>query len=205
MTEQQTPLNSNRLKDSIKKLDNQDLTRSGFWLAQLFTILATIVGVYLAAQAGLRQAIEFDDLQTRQNNYYLRSALYDEVKDNEARLRQYNENTLSKNLPTTTLKLNNPKIEKYIWETMKFSESTLSTPSFYLTETRRFYSNIEDIITKVESANLGAKFASKQLTTQLDHLKNQVLPKMKQDIEQLADYLKQQDIDVIEIKGNIDQ
>ncbi len=205
MTEQQTPLNSNRLKDSIKKLDNQDLTRSGFWLAQLFTILATIVGVYLAAQAGLRQAIEFDDLQTRQNNYYLRSALYDEVKDNEARLRQYNENTLSKNLPTTTLKLNNPKIEKYIWETMKFSESTLSTPSFYLTETRRFYSNIEDIITKVESANLGAKFASKQLTTQLDHLKNQVLPKMKQDIELLADYLKQQDIDVIEIKGNIDQ
>ena len=43
------------------KLDNQELVKTSFWISQVFMIIATIVGVYLAAQEGLSQAIIFDE------------------------------------------------------------------------------------------------------------------------------------------------
>lgn len=198
-----TSENSTLLKKGTKKLDNQDLARSGFWLGQVFTIAATIIGVYLAAQAGLHQAIEFDDLQTRQDNYYLRSALYDEVRDNVQILQQYNNEVMLKGTPGHLLKAKNPNISTFVWEAMKYSETTLSTPSFYLTETRRFYSKTNDIINKAENSLLGKKYAAELLKNQLDRMRDIVLPKMRQDTEAVAEYLQAKEIDVIAIKGKV--
>lgn len=71
------------------KLDNTELIKTSFWVSQIFIIIATVVGVYLAAQEGLSQAIKFDALSNMQNNYHLRHALYDEVSDNVEILSHY--------------------------------------------------------------------------------------------------------------------
>lgn len=53
-----------------------------YWVSQLVILLSTVVGVYLAAQAGYRTAIEFEVAREDREGYYLRRALLDEVKSN---------------------------------------------------------------------------------------------------------------------------
>lgn len=36
-----------------QKIDHGELKKTGFWLNQVFMIVSTIVGVFLAAQSGL--------------------------------------------------------------------------------------------------------------------------------------------------------
>jgi len=187
--------------NSKKKMDHQDLSSSGFWIGHLLMIIATIVGVYLAAQAGLQQAILFDDVTARQNNYFLRQSLYEELQDNVEILREYDKKYLSRGISANQLKANSPKVSRYVWETMKYSQTTLETPSYFLGETRRFYAQIDDIITKRESFTYAPAFASKLMKEQLDNIENKVLPRLKANTEYLADYLRQFDVKVDEIKG----
>ncbi|MCL6417374.1 hypothetical protein MIB92_17070 [Aestuariirhabdus sp. Z084] len=196
MSDAQQETTTNTTTNQQKKIDNQDLSKSGFWISHLFTIAATIVGVYLAAQAGLNQALVFDALQTKQNNFYLRESLYAELADNAAQLADYNSEVLSKNLSTNAIKMANPKLDTYVWDTMKFSPTTLETPTYFLTETRRFYAEVNDIIEKVEAFHYGNKYASGLLQQQLDQMNNLVLPKLKASAEAIRVDLEQHDVEV---------
>ena len=55
-----------------------------FWLSNLFIMASTIIGVYLAAQAGFTTAMQFEIARSDRDGYYMRRALLDEVKDNLA-------------------------------------------------------------------------------------------------------------------------
>ena len=184
-----------------KKIDHSELTSSAFWIGHILMIIATIAGVYLAAQAGLQQAILFDDVTARQNNYFLRQSLYEELQDNIKILRRYDEEFLSRGITANQIKANSPRISRYVWETMKYSETTLETPSYFLGETRRFYAQVDDIVAKRESFTYGPSFASKLMKEQLDNMETQVLPKLKANTEYLARYLKGFDVNVEDIKG----
>ena len=184
-----------------KKMNHQDLSSSGFWIGHILMIIATIAGVYLAAQAGLQQAILFDDVVSRQHNYFLRQSLYEELQDNVAILTEYDKEYLGRGISVNQLKANSPKISRYVWETMKYSQTTLETPSYFLGETRRFYAQVDDIIAKRESFTYGPSFASKLMKQQLENMSKNVLPKLKANTEYLEQYLKDYDVNVVEIKG----
>ena len=179
-------LKTTQLDDEIKK--------PSYWMGQIFMMIATILGVFLAAQVGLRQAIIFDDIASKESNYYLRQSLYQEVSDNVKLLRVYNDEYLGRNVPKQTLLANHPKISYYVWETMKFSPSTLETPSHFLSETRAFYDLAEDLIAKREAGILGASFVKKQMAAKLDHIEQVVLPQINANTERLADELAQYDV-----------
>ncbi|WP_419811515.1 hypothetical protein [Bacterioplanoides sp.] len=184
-----------------KKMNHSDLTNSGFWMGHILMIIATIAGVYLAAQAGLQQAILFDDVTSRQNNYFLRQSLYEELQDNVATLRKYNESFIAANVPVNVLKDHPPVISRYVWETMKYSETTLETPSYFLGEARRFYAQVDDIVAKRASFTYGAAHAGKLMKAQLDNMENNVLPKLQSNLRYLAEYLEGFDVYVDDIKG----
>ncbi|GAA3917202.1 hypothetical protein [Litoribacillus peritrichatus] len=185
----------------VKNADHSELTSSAFWIGHSLMVLATIFGVYLAAQAGLKQAIIFDDVSTKQSNYFLRHSLYEELSDNVAILRTYNETALSKGMSKTMLKMKNPNLNTYVWETMKYSPATLETPSYFLSETRRFYTQVNDIIRKGEEKQYGPSHASKLMTETLDRMEKVVLPKLAKNSEYLVRQLKEFDVDVDEIQG----
>ena len=42
-------------------------------------VISTIFGVYLAAQSGLEQALKFDSFSKMEDNYYLRTSLFDDA------------------------------------------------------------------------------------------------------------------------------
>ena len=53
-----------------------------FWVSNLVIMVSTVLGVYLAAQAGYKVALEFEVARGERDGYYMRRALLDELKDN---------------------------------------------------------------------------------------------------------------------------
>ena len=187
---------SRPVKEKLAHADHRDLTSSGFWIGHLLMIAATIAGVYLAAQAGLQQAILFDDITDKETNYYMRQSLYDEVNTNVIILRKYNEEYFARGISVQELKQNNPKLSRYVWETMKYSPNTLETPSYFLTEIQNFYRTTDDLIEKREKFTYGPSYASKLLVEQLDNMEKTVLPKLAANTKKLAAELLVYDVDV---------
>jgi hypothetical protein len=52
-----------------------------FWIANLVVMASTIIGVYLAAQAGFKTALQFEVARSERDGFYMRRALLDELKD----------------------------------------------------------------------------------------------------------------------------
>jgi hypothetical protein len=191
-------------KSAVKtsKLDDE-IKKASYWVGQNFMMIATVVGVFLAAQVGLRQAIIFDDIASKESNYYLRQSLAQEVSDNVDLLRIYNDEYLGRNVPKQTLIANHPKISYYVWETMKFSPFTLETPSHFLSETRAFYDLAEDLIAKREAGILGASFVKKQMIEKLDHIEQVVLPLIYANTEKLAGELAEYNVTVESVEREV--
>lgn len=171
------------------RLDNQELVKSSFWISQIFMIIATITGVYLAAMEGLSQAIAFDSLMSQQNNYHLRRALYDELADNVAILNAYADK-VEKERPYD-IKQHHPTVATFVWENMRFSQSTLETPAEFLSATRRFYADSNDVVGKMESKFYGPSHGVKLLREVTLKLEQDTLPKLKQNYESLGVSLKE--------------
>ncbi|WP_300362711.1 hypothetical protein [uncultured Pseudoalteromonas sp.] len=191
--------NNPKITTAFKTVDNKELKSTGFWLNQLFLVFSTIFGVYLAAQSGLEQALKFDSFSKMEDNYYLRTSLYDEVKDNAEHLKKF-ANLLAKSPPKSELEYNKPTIEKYIWQTMQYSPTTLETPSEFLTEIRRFYSKSQFIIDAAISRKMSAKNASEQLSEAVDIINNKTLPNLKSSALKLQSELSKNGIQISSLK-----
>ncbi|WP_028293497.1 hypothetical protein [Oceanobacter kriegii] len=197
-----TPVSSSKatsvLKDKVANADHSDLKTSGFWISQMLMIAATIIGVYLAAQAGLEQAIAFDDITSKQSNYYLRRSLYQEVSSNVTMLRSYNKEYFSRAIPKSQLKQHTPTLRQFVWRAMENSPATLETPSYFLTEVQDFYAETDALIELGVARVYGASHAGKLMTEQLDHIENDVLPKLANDVNTLAVELREAGISIDE-------
>lgn len=175
----------------LPNMEHKELANSSFWIGQLFMIVATVLGVYLAAQTGLKQAIAFDAITDMQNNFYIRRSLYDELDDNIQIIREYAK------LITQNRELDlDPAVDTFVWDTMRDNPNTLQTPPYFLRETRRFYTNSKDIVGKVHEHIFSTSHAAKQLNELADHMEQQVLPKLKMNIAKLEKDLKKNDIEL---------
>lgn len=185
----------------IKHMNHGDLASSGFWLSQVFMVAATIIGVYLAAQAGLEQAIRFDEITDRENRYYLQRSLHEELSDNVTVIRKYVADVLQKKQTIQQLKQRRPDLDRFVWETMRYSNVTLETPTYFLIEAKRFYTDTEAILDKVTSWTYGSSYATKLLTAEADHMEEDVLPRLKSNYEALAAELSTMGVEVNEYTG----
>jgi len=140
------------------RFDNSDLIKSGFWVGQIFMVLATVVGVFLAAQEGLSQAIQFDNLNSKESNFYLQHALADEISDNTIILNKYAE-LLIKEAPYD-IKAHHPLAGRFVWESMKYSSHALETPSKILSAIRRYNNETTILINKIENRQLGIRYGA---------------------------------------------
>lgn len=192
-----SPNNGNNASNTARispKLDNKDLTKSSFWISQVFMIIATITGVFLAAQEGLSQALQFDSLNRQENNYYLRRSLDDEISVNITTLKAYAD--LVESNKVYDLKSQRPALLNFVWENMKYSSSTLETPSHILSKASQFYANTHVIITRIENRKYGAKFGAKKLRELITDMENSGLKALKENHQRLAKTLAAKNIDV---------
>ncbi|MBU1393053.1 MAG: hypothetical protein KJ856_07300 [Gammaproteobacteria bacterium] len=176
------------------KLDNTELIKTSFWVSQVFMIIATVVGVYLAAQEGLSQAIKFDNLSNMQNNYHLRHALYDELSDNVATLSRYVD--MVETVSGNSLVKMRPQMGLFVWDNMRYSANALETPSHILSDIRRFYLESEQIISNIETRHYSVSYGKGLLQNLLSKIQEDTLPKLKTNYETLSKELNDNDIAV---------
>ena len=189
-----SPTKTIKRQQPVIKFDNSDLVKTGFWVGQIFMVIATVVGVYLAAQEGLSQALLFENLNSKEKNYYLQHALADELDDNIVSLNAYA--NLLQTKPVYDIKANRPVISDFVWESMKYSPNALETPSNILSAIRRYNSEVALIITKMEGNQFGPKYGSSLLLALNKKITDGALSDLIQHYTQLHHELLEAGIDV---------
>lgn len=159
-------------------LRHGEMSKVSFWISQVFMLIATVLGVYLAGQQGLKQAVMFEQIQSDKNNYHLRKSLQHELADNLDLIREY--------IATDRINL---ELDIFVWETMKYSPATLETPSVLLSESRQFYRQVDEIYERIQSRFYHPEYGRKLLGEVVEHMDNTVLPLFEADTQALKDTL----------------
>ena len=172
-------------KDETKKVS--------FWVSQLFILLATVVGVYLASSQGFRQALAYGEIQADKGNYFLRKSLKGEIEDNIVLVREYMQRLDTGGIQARQASF---RLDTFVWENMKFSSSTLETPPELLRESRQFYRGVADIQEKIANNTYGVKKGTELLTDLLKRMEDEVLPKFGTDLAALQKGLRDRGVEV---------
>lgn len=159
-------------------LRHGEMSKISFWISQVFMLMATVLGVFLAGQQGLKQAVVFEQIQSDKNNYYLRKSLQHELTDNLDLIREYSSGD------RISLEL-----ETFVWEAMKYSSATLETPSVLLSESRQFHRQVNEIYERIQTRYYQREYGRKLLEDVVDHMENTVLPLFEADTLALKDTL----------------
>lgn len=164
-----------------KLLEVGEISNLSFWIGHFFMLLATVLGVYLAGQQGLRQAVEFEQIQSDKNNYYLRQSLHDELNDNLQLIREYTEKLSGVSI--SSARSQNLTLDKFVWDTMRYSPATLETPSELLGESRKFYRDVNDAYEKIRNGYFHyPEQGGKVLLEVVAHMEANVLPRFQENL-----------------------
>jgi hypothetical protein len=171
-----------------EKIDNRDLVNSGFWVGQIFLVISTVLGVYLAAHVGLKQAVVFDEIDTTENRYKVLSSLHSEIHSNIEILNDYAkrvEKTGSSDLPE-------PKLQKVIWNSLPRSPTTLKLKPGLLPEVESFYISVDQITTSITNEDdwTDAPAGAEKLKERLAKTQSGVLRDIDNQIEKLKKQLE---------------
>lgn len=158
-----------------------------FWASHAIILLSTVLGVYLAAQAGYRTAVEFEVSRTDREGYYLRRALLDEVRHNLQwadrlvdAVAQDPYNFLS----------GNEKPQTFVWETMRQQSTTFQLPPETLAAIRDYYDGIEGHVRAMMPSPVSTKGQEAQTwKAETKRMRETVLPSLEKDMAELRSAL----------------
>ena len=180
-----------------------------FWLSNLFIMASTIIGVYLAAQAGFTTALQFEIARNDRDGYYMRRALLDEVKDTLASVDEWSagmekalRNRVSADyfLPSDTwvgywsdkngwsnsnIKPDEVKMKTFVWETMKQQAITFQLAPQLLSGVRRYYDAMEGNMKEVRGGEWKSAQAAKAVLEDTKRMREEIVPAFEKDIAEL--------------------
>lgn len=184
-----------------------------FWLSNLFIVASTIIGVYLAAQAGFKTALQFEVARSERDGYYMRRALLDEVQDNIASVDEWSNsfekvlrNRISDQyfLPSDTWTMywsdkngwsnagvlpDELRMKTFVWETMKQQAITFQLAPELLSAVRRYYDSMDGNMKDVLSREWKAGPAAKAILDDTKRMREETVPAFEKDIAELRESL----------------
>ncbi|MEI6895780.1 MAG: hypothetical protein V5789_14380 [Colwellia sp.] len=131
------------------------LKSKSYWIGHSISIIATIVGVYFAAIAGLNVAIKIEVISADRGTYYVSSSLQKELQFNVDNMDAYIEKGKGKPYifkeHLAGIKLNN-----FIFQASKFSDSTFEIEPTLLSELSIYYFNVGSAIDYYYSSKMAS-------------------------------------------------
>lgn len=115
-----------------------ELRSASYWVGHLMVILATVLGVYLAANAGFKQALKLDLLNSDRGTYYVAESLYQELKFNDEYMRGFIKNTEGKNFVFKE-HVAGIRLNEFVFQAAQESESTFEIDPLLLSEVSNYY------------------------------------------------------------------
>lgn len=173
-------------------VDTSEVRKASFWIAQICVIIATVLGVYLAASQGLKQAMSFEEIQSDKANCYMRISLRTEMANNIGVVKTYIAK-IQKDDSFGARKSPLP-LQMFIWENMKFSPNTLETPPEYLNANVEFLRVINATYQELSTSGISTKTGLDRMQAAVDKLEKEIFPKMDAGIEELKSILKNHDV-----------
>ncbi len=191
-----------------------------FWISNVFVMASTIIGVYLAAQAGFTTALQFEIARSERDGYYMRRALLDEVKDNLGSVDEWSGNfekalrhRISDQyfLPSDSWTMywsdkngwsnagivpDELKMKTFVWETMKQQAITFQLTPELLSAVRRYYDSMEGNMKDVVSHEWKAGPAAKAILEDTKKMRQQTVPAFEKDIAELKASLQARSVTV---------
>lgn len=162
-----------------------------FWAGQIFTLVATIIGVYLAANSGFNKAIEFDSLQRQRDAYFVQRALYNEFKTNLDSVQVWTQ-AFNDNAQNNRLYLDKDKYQFsfFLWETMQEGSSIFAVPYDRVEVIASFYERASHLRGVMFSENpFESPKAAKELEQLAESIRTDFLPSFEASIEKIKDNL----------------
>ena len=154
-----------------------------FWLAQVFLVASTIVGVYLAASVGFDKALQFEVLREDRALYYLLVALREELEDNAGAITATAREAARRGdlgrLATAG------RLQTFVWDTMRESAQTFQVPARVLTGTRRFHARIGLLVEDLTRARISRALFQRRVAGEVARVRGQVLPAIDAELERL--------------------
>src|SRR5215470_7904917 len=113
-----------------------------FFAGQIFTILASVVGVYLAGYVSFQRTLEYNRLTKAQQKSDLLTAAREELKQNVVRLQKFNERLPAESGSGVT---NGewPQLRLFVWQAAGRSPSAFDIPPQILIDMQAFYVDVE--------------------------------------------------------------
>jgi hypothetical protein len=191
-----------------------------FWIANLIVMASTVLGVYLAAQAGFQTALQFEVARNERDGFYLRRALLDEVKDNLESVDEWGQtfekalrNRISDSyfLPSDTwvaywsdkngwsnagLVPDELKMKTFVWETMKQQSITFQLPPKLISGVRRYYDSMDGNMKEVTGKQWKAGPAAKAILDDTQRMRDEIVPAFEKDIAELKVSLEAQGVPI---------
>jgi len=103
-------------------------------------LVATVLGVYLAATAGFSQALKLDLLQSDRGTYYVAESLYQELNFNNTNMEGYLERAKDKQ-NVFKEHIAGIRLNEFIFNTAQESDSTFEIDPGLLSEVSNYYFN----------------------------------------------------------------
>lgn len=160
-----------------------EIKKTSFWVSQLFILVSTVVGVFLAANQGYQQAVQFENMTSYKENYYLQKSLQYELQDNIAILKELMIRLQDPNYFGAHNE--SPNFYSLVWENMKYSKTTLGTPPEFLRLAQQFYRNIATTQQKIAKGDISIPSGIKQFQAQIDIIEQQLIPALEKSTEQI--------------------
>jgi hypothetical protein len=120
-----------------------------FVVAQFFTILGTIFGVYLASYVAFQRNLEYDRFVKAQQRSDIVMALHEELKQNVDRLRKFNER-LPAEVGTGVQNTEWPHLRLFVWQAAGRSSSALDMPQIML-DVQSLYDDVNDMLNDADA------------------------------------------------------
>ncbi len=121
-----------------------------FLAAQFFTILATVLGVYLAGYVGFQRTLEYDRYVKAQQRADLLTAVEEELKQNAVRLQKFNER-LPADVGYGLASTEWPRLRLFVWQAAGRSSSAFDMPPQIVGGIQAFYEDIGEMLNEDEA------------------------------------------------------
>ena len=159
-----------------------------FIVAQLFTILATILGVYLAGYVGFQRTLQYDRFVKAEQQANLLTSMHAELKQNTDRLRAFVP-ALEKTQEGQGVYADWPRLHLFIWNASAESPTVFATPPQTLAGMQAFYEDINKMLNdtrmqeafrRITSSNAyDRKTFTEQFDAQVKIAETQLLPALR--------------------------
>ncbi|WP_088345639.1 MULTISPECIES: hypothetical protein [Rhodomicrobium] len=114
-----------------------------FIVAQLFTIAATVLGVYLAGYVGFQRTLEYDRYVKAQQQSDLLTAVYAELKDNVARVNEF----AGRIDPSGAESVGEwPRLRLFVWNAAGQTTSAFDIPPVALSGMQALYDEVGETL-----------------------------------------------------------